>query len=473
MVMMGIKQWMKRRKRIVFTVIVIGLLLPGAVFAVQKAKELAEKNNKARQGAEAGKEPEELSDVQTPKEGQEAEAVQAKVAKVQGVSYPKAKKEEDIDIFYKKNVKPFFKSTIQDTLTSREGKNRVYSPVNLYFCMAMLAEMADGQTKEQLLNALGQDSAEEVRKQSQLIWQKIYQDEKISKCILGNSVWLNQEVPFEKEVLKALSKYYYAESYQGQMGKGMDKKIQGWINKITGNRLKEEAGKIETEEDMLLVLLSAAHFYNQWEVPFPEDKTKKDTFTNVNGEKISCDFMNGVRIGGVNQKDSFRATSLEMENGAAMHLFLPEEWVTVEDLLRDNMDEILQILGSPSGYGAETGIVTVSLPKFSISSSLNLIPVLENIGITDIFKPGAADFTKLLGKGSYAAYVSKVWQAAKASVDEKGCSVDSFTEVEMKYSGIPEEREFTIKFDRPFLFIISNYTGIPIFAGVINQLEGE
>ena len=112
----------------------------------------------------------------------------------------------------------------------------------------------------------------------------------------------------------------------------------------------------------------------------------------------------------------------------------------------------------------------MSLPKFAISSSLDLIPVLKSNGVTNLFDSTAADFTKLLGKKQSQVYVDKVWQATKASVDEQGCSVDSFTEVEMKVGGIWPEKKFTVKCDHPFLFIISN-NRLPVFAGVVNEME--
>ena len=456
-------------KRTVFMVIVfvVGALVIGAA-VLQKGGQRGTVQT-GNDFLEAGDEPEGLPAADM-EEGEVTEGKETKVTKVQGVSYPEEKIEEDMDIIYKKNLNPFFKNTIRDTLTSREGKNRAYSPVNLYFCMAMLTEMTDGQTRGQILDFLGQNSQEDIRKQSQLIWQKLYQDGEYSKCILGDSVWLNQDISFKKDVLKALSEYYYTEVYQGQMGKGMDQRIQRWVNDITGNRLKEAAGKMETKDDTVLVLLSAAHFYNQWLVPFSKESTKKDVFTNASGEKVTCDFMNGERCGGVNQTERFVSTSVEMENGSAMHLFLPEEGFTVADLLREDMDEILQIIGTPTGYGAENGQVTLSLPKFAISSSLDLIPVLKSNGVTDLFDSTAADFTKLLGKKQSQVYVDKVWQATKASVDEQGCSVDSFTEVGMKAGGIWPEKKFTVKCDHPFLFIISN-NRLPVFAGVVNQME--
>ena len=94
--------------------------------------------------------------------------------------------------------------------------------------------------------------------------------------------------------------------------------------------------------------------------------------------------------------------------------------------------------------------------------------------VIDMFDAGRADFSKLVrkeGTGGDPLYVSKVQQATRASVDENGCSVASFTEVDMRCGAAAQPQDhFEINCDHPFLFIISNYEGIPVFAGVVNQM---
>lgn len=393
-------------------------------------------------------------------------------SQLQKVAYPAKKEEQELDSAYLANLKAFYQNSIRDTLTSKKGENCVYSPVNLYLCMAMLTEMTDGKTKKQLMDALGQTEEEKVREQSRKIWENVYMDGKIAKCLLGDSIWLNQNIPYEKDVLKSLADNYYTETFQGQMGLEMERRIQNWINHMTGNKLKEEAGEIKTDVMTVFVLLSTAYFYDQWVTPFQESDTKEDTFTNADGKKVSCDFMNSQRFDSAYRTERFQAASLGFENGNSMLLVLPEENVTVEDLLKEDMDEILHLsvdYGDKFSYGE----VTLSLPKFEISSNLDLIPIMKNMGVTDLFELEDADFTKLLGEKSkedYPVYVDKVQQASKAAVDENGCSVASFTEVELRSGSAMPTEKFVINCDHPFLFIISNYDGIPVFAGVVNQM---
>ncbi len=404
--------------------------------------------------------------------GEKADTIKGDVLQMQKVSYPKKDQWVSVDKAYLKNLKPFYKKSMCSLFLGREGENCVYSPVNLYLSMAMLAEMTDGRTRSQLLDALGQKDINKIREQSELIWKSVYLNQTGSECILGNSIWLNQDIPCQKEVLHTLAEHYYTETYQGTVGAGMDQNIQDWVNGITKNILEKEAGEIKTTPEMVFILMSAAYFYDRWVEPFDNKATKKDIFINADGDKSECDFMNRTERGGVYKSERFQSTYLEFEGGSNMFLFLPEKGVTLEDLFRKDMDEILHI-ASNFGIGFEEGGVSLSLPKFSISSNLDLISVVESMGIEDLFKREKADFTKLLGKGEKnhpPVFVNRMRQASNAAVDEEGCYVASFTETELLMGAAGYRKIFEIVCDHPFLFIISDNNGIPVFAGTVNQI---
>lgn len=404
--------------------------------------------------------------------GERADTIKGDVLQLQKVSYPEKDQWVSVDKAYLKNLKPFYKKSMSSLFLGREEENCVYSPVNLYLSMAMLAEMTEGNTKRQLLDSLGQKDLKKIREQSELIWNSVYMEQTGSECILGNSIWLNQDIPCQKEVLQTLAGHYYTEIYQGTVGAGMDQNIQDWVNGITKNILEKEAGEIKTTPEMVFILMSAAYFYDRWVEPFDNKATKKDIFINADGDKSECDFMNRTERGGVYKSERFQSTYLEFEGGSNMFLFLPEKGVTLEDLFRKDMDEILHI-ASNFGIGFEEGGVSLSLPKFSISSNLDLIPVVESMGIEDLFKREKADFTKLLGKGEKnhpPVFVNRMRQASNAAVDEEGCYVASFTETELLMGAAGYRKIFEIVCDHPFLFIISDNNGIPVFAGTVNQI---
>ena len=96
--------------------------------------------------------------------------------------------------------------------------NRVYSPVSLWFALAMLAETTGGETRQQVLDALGAEDLDQLRDWADILWHAIYMDDGTATTLLGNSIWLNENVTFHQDVLEALAEHYYAGSYQVTMG---------------------------------------------------------------------------------------------------------------------------------------------------------------------------------------------------------------------------------------------------------------
>ena len=68
--------------------------------------------------------------------------------------------------------------TGESTALALSGEdNRVYSPVSLWFALAMLAETTGGETRQQVLSALGAEDLEQLRDWADILWHTLYQDD--------------------------------------------------------------------------------------------------------------------------------------------------------------------------------------------------------------------------------------------------------------------------------------------------------
>ena len=73
-------------------------------------------------------------------------------------------------------------------------ENQVISPANIYFALAMLAETANGNTRDQILDLLEKDDIAALRKNTPLLWKKLYKkDESGSKNYIGELKEFNEE----------------------------------------------------------------------------------------------------------------------------------------------------------------------------------------------------------------------------------------------------------------------------------------
>ncbi len=346
-------------------------------------------------------------------------------------------------------------------------RNEVYSPISLYAALGMLTELTEGQTKQQVMDLLGVSGNEALRQWTQTLWRQLYRDEKDSALWLGNAAFLNGNMAFHKEPLDVLAEDYYASSYQLPMGTSRaDKAIAAWLDQQTNDLLTGDTGAIKTKESDLLRLYNTIYYKAAWRTAFFEGATKQDIFTAADGTEQRTDFMHiSIEGEGVSRGDGYRCASLYLKDGGRMTIYLPDEGVTVEELLqrKNILNEVLSVVDA---------VVRVdwSVPKFDIHASLELNDALQALGVTDAFDKAAADFTPLTDTG---AVVSSVMQAARVRIDEEGMEATAYTEiiVEPTAAEPPPCSEEEMNLNRPFLFAIWK-DGAPLFVGTVQTMEG-
>lgn len=366
----------------------------------------------------------------------------------------------------------FLKDSIRRFLGGDSGENRVYSPLNVYMALAMLAELTDGKSRGQVLSLLGADSVESVRGQAKALWNASYQDDGLVSSVLASSLWLNENVGFLQETLDVLAENYYASSYWGTMGsKAFDQLLQDWLNEQTGGLLKEQASAVRMDAQTLMAIATAVYFKAPWTDPFSENATEKDVFHAPGGD-VTTDFMRKSSTQCYYWGEKFSAISLPLENDGAMWLLLPKEGTSPEELLGDGeaMEFLLFRRGNSGTEWSNQKRLTVylSVPKFDVASDLNLIPGLKAMGVTDVFDHTVSDFTPMTGDVGEVC-VSEAKHAARVKIDEAGCEAAAYTVLAIRAMALmPPAEEIDFILDRPFLFAVTGADGLPLFVGVVS-----
>ena len=132
-------------------------------------------------------------------------------------------------------------------LAGSNGENRICSPLNVYMALAMLAECTDGESRTQILDALGEDDIEALRARAKALWfENSWYDGRVTS-LLANSLWLKDGVKYEQTTMDRLAADYFASSYPGEMGsEEYNEALRSWINKNTGDLLTEQAAGLVT-----------------------------------------------------------------------------------------------------------------------------------------------------------------------------------------------------------------------------------
>lgn len=368
---------------------------------------------------------------------------------------------------YDGELNPFFTDSIRQFLSGSQGQNRIYSPINVYMALGMLAEVTDGESREQVLTLLGTDNIDDLRTQANTIWEANYQNDGATTSVLAGSLWLNEDVNFVQSTMDSLAENYYASSYQGVMGSDeLNHALQSWLNEQTGGLLDEQASGISLDADTILALAATINFHAAWSNEFFEEATQSGVFHGVNGD-IDCDFMHQDQTM-YYRGAKFSAVSKYLKSDGAMWFILPDEDVSVDELLQDEQTMEF-ILGDKYEWeNREFLTVHLSVPKFDVSSDLDLTSGLKALGVTDVFDPAISDFTPMtLDTGEI--YLSQAKHAARVKIDEEGCTAAAYTVMAAVATALPPEEEIDFVLDRPFIFVITGNGELPLFVGIVNR----
>lgn len=369
---------------------------------------------------------------------------------------------------YADGLEGFFARTMQEFLADAGGENKVYSPLNVYMALAMLAEITDGESRAQILELLGHESIASLREQAGYLWNANYRNDGATTSVLASSVWLNEDVEFKKETLNTLADSYYASSYQGKMGsEKFNEALREWLNEQTGGLLAEQAAGQELSADTILALATTVYFRAKWAYRFSEEKTTEDVFHAPGGD-VLADFMHHKE----NEKnyywgEHFAAVSQGLENAGGMWFILPDEDVTVDDLLQDEETMAFLLSNGRDWENCKFLKVNESIPKFDVVSKTDLKDGLRNLGVTEVFDAEKADFSPVTD--AQPVWVGEVDHAARVVIDEEGCTAAAYTVMDTVGAAPPPDEVVDFIVDRPFLFVLTGIDGLPLFVGVVNN----
>ncbi len=385
---------------------------------------------------------------------------------IEEAEYPKEARYTSDDV----SMKHFLEVSVPAMLSGAGDKNIVCSPVNVYLSLSALAELTDGNTRQEMLSVLDSGSMEEQRSKANLLWNNLYVNDKRGKTLLASSVWLDKDIRYNEDTMKVLSGNYYASSYRGKMGSNALNRAMGqWISKNTGGKLDNTDGG--TNPDTVLALISTVYFKANWDSKFSASDNYTGTFHESSADVPVTFMKQTLKQSTCIWGDRFMAVSQHFETNQTMYYILPDEGYTPEDLLNDPEFQSL-ISGSLSEGSLKDQCkpmkVHLSVPKFDISSEINLKAGFEKMGIHDVLDDNRADFTPMTDLPGIA--LEEATNNVRVTINEKGCEAVSYVKfLNGATSAAPIDDEMDFILDRPFIFMITNVSGNPLFLGIVNQ----
>lgn len=331
-------------------------------------------------------------------------------------------------------------------------ENIMISPLSILLLLAMAADGAKGDTRDEIMKMLGNPEAGEI-----LGWlqKEIARDPAFSSA---NALCVRQDAApgVREDYRKRLKQIYEGEIFSSA---DMARDVTEWIRKNTRGMIQNEVP--ETINRMLLCLLNAVAFEGSWETPYSDYQIGTRDFTNADGTKSKVKMLFEEGRGHVSSRDFTGFVKDYMGDHFRYMALLPrKEGKEALDIAIAHLD--LNRLGDPI-YATE---VKTGLPEHRFEFSRELKPILREMGVQKIFEPGA----DLSAMSAFQMPVESMSHKTFIDVDRAGTRAAAVTDFAMAECWEPEKRYEEVYLNRPFVFAIC-WNMLPIFIGVVSHLE--
>jgi len=246
--------------------------------------------------------------------------------------------------------------------------------------------------------------------------------------------------------------------------------INAWTSDQTRARIPEIVPAGVLDGETLLVLVNALYLKAAWLDPFHETSTTDADFHLADGSVVQVPTMLGYRDAAVGSGEGWRSARLPYVGGRlAMTIVLPDEGrlAAVEALVADR--DWAAVLEAPGHQRLE-----LRLPRFTVRAASRLGEVLAALGMPTAFTDDA-DFSGLTTDACPEVRareprreelkISDVLHEAFVAVDEQGTEAAAATAVVMQRAGGVPVPPVPFVVDRPFLFVVHEASGTPLFVG--------
>lgn len=338
-----------------------------------------------------------------------------------------------------------------------EDEQMFFSPLSLSLALSMTACGADGKTAEQMAHVLGFDgySTEDVASYYKKMVDGLKTIDNKTTFESANSIWIDKKLNVKKSFLATADEYYAAEARNVSFADPSTlTDINKWCSDNTHGKIEKMLDSLSP--DCVMALINAIYFNGKWAIDF-DDKTSKEPFKTISGNKVKLDMMSVSHKLTYSSVDDWAMVEIPYGNGAfKMSVVLPPEDIPFKKAAEEfNSDRWASL------FHGSFADVNLRMPEFKFEYEVkDLKQVLTELGMTDAFT-GAADFSKMaeISAGD-VLYIGDVKQKTFIDVNRKGTEAAATTVVGMDYTSAvrPELKNVDFIVDRPFFFLIREAT---------------
>ena len=362
-----------------------------------------------------------------------------------------------------------------------DNENLVCSPLSLQYALAMTANGASGQTRQEIIDFLGygEEDINALNEYSKTLLEQLPAVDLDVTLKVTDALLVNDKFPLLPSFKETVENNYYAavDNMDFSDPEQVAARINEWASRNTDGFIDNILSASEISEDAVAYIMNALYFKAKWaggeyDPMFESNATKPEDFHLSDGSTIKVDMMRNMRWHQYAEMDGYKVLAIPYAGYKYyMYILLPDENDInglIEKLKTTSWSDIL----SKTKSDAE---VYIRIPKFEIENKYNLNDALHALGVTRPFQSGMAEFDMMFQpkQPKYYYWIEKVIQKARIKVSEKGTEAGAVTIVEMDgVAEAPGDEPKKVYFyaDHPFVFVIGEKTsGTILFEGVCTR----
>lgn len=356
----------------------------------------------------------------------------------------------------------------QKSVMASKNENVLISPLSVQLALAMTANGASGQTRQEMETVLGRGVGLSELNGYLKQYADRLQSAESHPLKLANSIWIRdgQKYAVKPSFLQTNAAYYQAQAYKAAFDKQTLENINAWVKENTDGKIERVLDSIDPLA--VMYLLNAVSFEDEWASGYRT--SMKESFTNISGEERTVQMMSKT---GSLYYDDGKAVGFKLPFKKANCSFvalLPSEGIDfyayIDGLTAEGMQSALSTM-------YEADYVYTKLPKFKYDYELEMSDALKQMGMPTAFSTKADFFD--MGYPLGETNISKVIHKTTITIDEVGAKAGAVTAIIPTGVGVPlvkpDPTVVEIYLNRPFVYmIIDNTTNLPIFIGAVTDI---
>ena len=365
---------------------------------------------------------------------------------------------------------------LQENVTDEnENENVMVSPVSALMALAMTANGARGDTRENMLAVLAPNQSMDDLNRNITNWADGLVSTDTASVKIANSVWFDEsagDITVNEIFLQRNALYYHADIYQTAFQNSTVGAINQWVSDKTDGMITNILDQIPS--DTRMYLLNAVSFDAEWKRVYYASQVREHIFTNASGEEEKADMMYSEEYSYIEDENAVGFIK-PYKDGYSFVALLPNEGMSTKEYI-DTLSGgyFLDMLANAGMDGID--ILEVELPKFEAEYEAELSDKLQNMGMTNAIDGEKADFSGIAkleaGDNNGNLIISGVHHKTYIKVDELGTKAAASSDAALLTTS--DDGGLTIVYvnlNRPFVYaIVENETNVPIFIGVVNSV---